>query len=360
MTAEAVEYDIYDDSLQGNDFKSARDDHSRSHYVIVGSVMREYSMITNLDTALSLGSRFVKTRARLAFLTKAVTRAGLPLAVAAEANSVYLEMRRLLRVQGRFARAWWLAAVIIAMRRRGIPVTREAWYDLAASLLDLPSDRSKWTEDDERRVREAIKLANKAIRKMEAMGVYVPSIAADPFEAIPDAQLRYHALRIYKELKDLGLPSGPAARYLSLYLASVAANRPFTTLTELTNFARKYIRGTSQFVRKAARDVLQRVVLDVTLAPADRTVRLNGTNGEADDLEHVATLRLRCSVCGHTWTEEVYVHSAGVFKLGAVGATIASAVCPGCGTRLGRVVEFHVTRAYPGHTSPHPPYTLPG
>ena len=347
MTAEAAEYDVYDDSLQGNDFKSARDDHSRSHYTLIGSVMGEYSLMTNLDTALSLGSRFVKTRARLAFLTKAVTRAGLPLAVAAEANSVYLEMRRLLRVQGRFARAWWLAAVIIAMRRRGIPVTREAWYDLAASLLDLPSDRSKWTEDDERRVREAIKLANKAIRKMEAMGVYVPSIAADPFEAIPDAQLRHHVLRIYRELKDLGLPGGPAARYLSLYLASLAANRPFTTLKDLTNFARKYVRSTSQFIKMSAQGMLRRVILDVTLAPAeqDQAVRLNGTNGEADDLEHVATLRLRCSVCGHTWTEEVYAPSVGVFKLGAVGATIASAICPRCGTRLGRVVELHVTRA---------------
>lgn len=340
--------DEIDEGRRGNDFRSSMDDPSRSHYTVLSSVLGEYSLVTDVDTPDALGQAYFIRRG-LARLAELADRAGLPEAVKPEAARIFLEIYKYNKMRHR-AR-YELAILIAALRRLRVPVTPATWEDIAAAVLGIPLDRGRWTEDDERRVVRLINLAKRTLLTMQRNGIYVPP-GVNPLEALPDPQLRAHAIRLFRELKDAGVGSEWAARYLALYLASVAANRPMG-LRELDDLARRYVLSgirkepgpeTTHVVRRKAVAALRGLVIQVTLGRADGPVA-SAVRGGSKEVGPLTTLRLRCSLCGHEWQETVYAPTSGAFRLGAVGAAVGSAVCPRCGARLGRVVELHVSRS---------------
>ena len=353
--AAGPEPDPFDDTEQ-NDYKSARlGDRRRSHYTVLSPILGQYSLETNLD---GHGDRFAEMRRALARVARLAREAGLPLAVAAEAARVFEQVLSVMPHKAIPRAVYAAAAVVAAARRLGLPEPPRLWESLAAAALGLPEDRLRWSGKAEAEARKFIAQAKRALVKMHRHGIDVGR-PADPFEAIPDPQLRFHAIRLYGELKEAGLPATSAARYLALYLASVATNRPLSN-AEFKRLAGEYAAAgasakgaklTAPGTKRAAVELLSRLSVRVVMAPGPGWQLPDGYPPRGSGTEHVATVRVTCAVCGHEWGVEATTPPSGYFKLGALASALSGLTCPRCGARLGKVVELHIE---PARTAPSP------
>ena len=346
------EPDPFDDTEQ-NDYKSARlNDRRRSHYTVLSPILGQYSLETNLN---GHDDKFAEMRRALARVANLADRAGLPLAVAAEAARVWEQLVSKTAVR-RHREVYEAAAVIVAARRLGLPAPPQLWESVVAAAIGLPEDRSRWSWRDRVELRESLRRTIKAVAKMRKLGIDVGR-PASPLEAIPDPELRYHAVRLYNELKEAGAPAKSATRFLALYLASIAANRPLSN-AEFLKLAREYAAASvninggevaSPQTRRAAVELLSRPPGRVGMAPRPGWQLPGGYPPRGGGAERVATVRVRCAVCGHEWDVEATTPPSGYFKLGALASALSGLACPRCGARLGKVVELHVG---PARTAP--------